>query len=250
MNCRVWFGKMKNAIRVSVITPCLNSAKTIRDTIESVRNQTYKNIEYIIVDGGSTDETLEIIKEYCPKFNGRMKYISEKDKGIYNAMNKGIKMSTGNVIGIINSDDFYETDAVEKVVNYLSGENYQVIYGLLNIIDKRGQIKIHQAKHTSLLKRVLPHPTCFFTRSIYRDYGLYSEHYKLASDYELMLRVYRHKNVKFTYIPEILANYRLGGSSSDSRVMFEANFIRLRYGGLSLKEFLIKNYRDYIWYVK
>ncbi len=94
--------------KVSIVTPCLNSEKTIRDTIESVLYQTYKNIEYIIVDGSSTDNTVKIIKEYLPKFHGRMKFVSEKDNGIYNAMNKGIKMSSGNIIGIINSDDYYE----------------------------------------------------------------------------------------------------------------------------------------------
>ena len=99
-------------MKISIITPCLNSAKTIRQTIESVLNQTYQDIEYIIVDGASTDGTLEIIQEYEDQFQGRMQYVSEPDNGIYDAMNKGIRMSHGNVIGIINSDDFYEEDAV------------------------------------------------------------------------------------------------------------------------------------------
>ena len=103
-------------MKISIITPCLNSAKTIRQTIESVLNQTYHNIEYIIVDGASMDGTLEIIQEYEPQFQGRLHYVSEPDHGIYDAMNKGIRMSHGNVIGIINSDDYYEQDAVEKMV--------------------------------------------------------------------------------------------------------------------------------------
>ncbi len=106
--------------KISIITPCLNSEKTIRDTMESVLHQTYKNIEYIIVDGGSEDRTLEIIHEYEHLFNGRLKYISEKDNGIYDAMNKGIRQSKGKLIGIIGSDDYYETDAVEKVAAHMT----------------------------------------------------------------------------------------------------------------------------------
>lgn len=102
--------------KVSIITPCLNSEETIRDTIESVLGQSYQNIEYIIVDGRSTDRTIEIVKEYASGFEGRLRYISEKDSGIYDAMNKGILQASGSVIGIINSDDWYEPEAVEQAV--------------------------------------------------------------------------------------------------------------------------------------
>lgn len=237
-------------IKVSIITPCLNSEKTIRDTIESVWKQTYRNIEYIIVDGGSTDCTLEIIKEYCPKFHGRMKYISESDTGIYNAMNKGIRMSTGKIIGIINSDDFYQLDAVQNIVENMTEAKCQVVYGFLNIIDSKGKCRIAKESHEALLKAMIPHPTCFLTRAVYREYGLYSEHFKLASDYELMLRVYKHKDVAFTNTHKVIANFRLGGASDSSRITFEVNYIRLKYGGLSLKEFLVKSYADYICSVK
>ena len=109
-------GKYKMDMKVSIITPCLNSETTIRDTIESVIRQSYQNMEYIIVDGGSTDRTVEIIEEYMDVFAGRLRYISEKDNGIYDAMNKGIQRASGSVIGIINSDDWYEPEAVERAV--------------------------------------------------------------------------------------------------------------------------------------
>ena len=122
----------ENNIKVSIITVCFNSEKTIRRTIESVLYQTYPNIEYIIVDGKSTDGTVDIVKEYLPAFQKRLRYVSERDKGIYDAMNKGIRLSAGDVIGIINSDDFYEPDAVENIVKYADRGSCQVLYGYCN----------------------------------------------------------------------------------------------------------------------
>lgn len=125
---------MKCNIRVSVITPVYNGAEHIRDTIESVLGQTYKNIEYIVVDGGSTDRTMEIVKEYEPLFQGRMKYVREKDKGIYNAMNKGICMSAGQLIGIINSDDYYDRNAVQNIIDNMGDAECHVVYGYLELL--------------------------------------------------------------------------------------------------------------------
>jgi len=236
-------------MKVSIITPCLNSERTIRDTIESVLNQTYRNIEYIIVDGSSTDSTVEIIKEYFPKFHGRMKYVSEKDKGIYNAMNKGIKMSSGGLIGILNSDDFYQTDAVQNIVEHMSDAKYQVVYGYLNVIPQKGKNRIVKESHEALSKAMIPHPSCFLTRAVYRDYGLYSEHFKLASDYDLMLRIYAHSNIRFIHVHKVIANFRLGGASANISIKFEVNFIRLKHGALSVKEYIAKSYADCISYI-
>ncbi len=240
---------MKKMIKVSIITPCLNSEKTIRDTIESVLNQTYRNIEYIIVDGGSTDNTVKIIKEYLPKFHGRMKYISEKDTGIYNAMNKGIKMSCGGLIGIINSDDFYQIDAVQNIVEYMSDAKHQVIYGYLNVIPKKGKSRIAKESHETLPKTMIPHPSCFATRAVYRDYGLYSEHFKLASDYDFMLRLYACPNIQFIHVHKVIANFRLGGASDNASINFEVDFIRFKHGVLSVKAFITKIYEDYMCYI-
>ncbi len=175
-------------VLVSIITPVYNGEKTIRDTIESVLRQTYKNIEYIVIDGASTDHTMEIVKEYEPLFQGRLKCVSEKDSGIYNAMNKGIRLSTGQLIGIINSDDYYEFDAVEKVVSVMSDDFYQVIYGYLRIIEKGGESRVTKVHKDS--GKMIAHPTCFLTRTVYQKYGMFLEWFETFADYELMLRLY------------------------------------------------------------
>lgn len=223
--------------RVSIITPCLNSEKTIRDTIESVLRQTYQNIEYIIVDGGSADGTIPIIKEYIPLFQGRLRYISEKDKGIYDAMNKGIKMSRGCLIGIINSDDYYECTAVEKAVAKYRMGGEQVIYGYLGLLQGNHRIRIQNFSHKNLNQNMIPHPTCFVSRKAYQKYGLFRKAFKITADYELMIRLYE-KNVEFIQIPEVLANFRLGGASSSSRKEIEKNTVKLVYHYISFREYI------------
>ena len=125
---------MMRDIPVTVITPCYNSEKTIRRTIESVLNQTYSNIEYLIIDGASTDNTVSIAKEYEEAFQGRMKIVSEPDDGIYYAMNKGISMATGELIGIVNSDDYYEKEAVALMVENRTEADYQILYGFQRVL--------------------------------------------------------------------------------------------------------------------
>lgn len=224
--------------KISIITPCLNSVKTIRQTIESVLYQTYPNIEYIIIDGGSKDGTLSVIEEYKPLFQGRMKYISEKDRGIFDAMNKGIKMSSGCLIGILNSDDYYEYEAVEHCVKkYIAGSE-QVIYGYLRVLNKDRTIKICKDSHKGICQNMIPHPSCFVSREVYRKHGLFLKFFKVTADYEFMLRVYK-KHVEFIQIPEVLTNFRVGGASSNRRTQIEKETIRLMYKCISLKEYII-----------
>lgn len=200
-------------MKVSIITPCLNSRSTIRQTIESVLNQTWQNIEYIVVDGGSCDGTQEIIRECLPRFHGRMRYISENDRGIYDAMNKGIRMSRGRLIGIVCSDDYYEHDAVERAVSCLTDDKYQVIYGYCRLIDKGHAVGLMKSNHRDLKQHMIPHPTCFVTRETYRDMGLYLTVFKISADYELMLRLYQSQKVVFTQSKTVLTNFRIGGAS-------------------------------------
>lgn len=195
-------------MKVSIITPCLNSEQTIRQTIESVLGQTYENIEYILMDGGSTDRTVDIIKEYQQISGGRLQYISKKDQGIYDAMNKGILWASGNVIGIINSDDWYEPDTIDQVVRCFSETGADLVYGEIWVIDENGNREYHTLR--SLLP---PHPSTFVKRETYQKYGMFDTHYRIAADLDMLLR-FMVEGVHFAHIDRILANFRKTGISN------------------------------------
>lgn len=204
-----------NNVKISIITVSLNSEKYIKDTIESVIKQNYKNYEYIIIDGGSVDKTLEIIRSYLNKFEGRLKLLSEKDYGIYDAMNKGIQMAEGNVIGIVNSDDYYTEDALQKVVDAISEyPNTDVIYSDMHMFDDCGKIIRTYIGNSDMLKKgmLVNHPTCFVTRKAYEKYGYFDIKYKIVADYDLMLRIHNNNGV-FRKIEGVLTMYRCGGTS-------------------------------------
>lgn len=225
---------------ISVVTVCYNSAKTIGRTLESVKNQTYANYEYIIIDGGSTDGTLSIIEEYIPQFEGKLSYISEKDTGIYNAMNKGIRRCKGELIGIINSDDWYEPDALEHAAEAYSGEPYEVVYGMLRTYRGEQENSVLLNRHELLEVHPLMHPACFITRRAYTDLGCYDEvNYKSSSDYELFLRYFHSGKVTFTPVYKIMANYTFGGMSSSNFAVIETARLKYSLGLMSRKKYFI-----------
>lgn len=220
-------------ILVSVITPCYNSGKTIEKTLECIENQTYHNIEYIIVDGGSTDETLEIIEKHRQRLPERFRLISEKDSGIYDAMNKGIGLATGQLIGIVNSDDWYEKDTIEQAVAHYQGNPYEVLYGMQRTYLNGREKATFIYHHDFLPQQMITHPTCFVTADTYRDFGTFDLQYRSAADYDLMLRYFESKKVVFTPVMRVLSNFQLGGMSSSQTGVRENATIRYRRGYLS-----------------
>lgn len=205
-------------MKMSIITVVYNNQEYINECIESVLEQTHKDIEYIVIDGASTDATLEIINKYKNRIS---KIVSEPDNGIYDAMNKGIGLATGDVVGILNSDDFYSTNTVlEKVNNAFETTGAQSCYGDLVYIssDKSRVIRYWKSGEFSkeLIKKgwMPPHPTFFVKRELYKKYGKFNTAFKIAADYEFILRILARERVDTTYIPEVLVEMRIGGESN------------------------------------
>lgn len=224
-----------NNVLVSVITVCYNSAGTITHTVESMLHQTYEHYEYIIIDGASTDNTLEILKSYEPRFGGKMKIISEPDSGIYDAMNKGIRKASGELIGLVNSDDFYEKNALEVMAreyNKLQKEHV-VLYGFQRSLEGENEINVVLYHHRYLGRQMITHPTCFVSKQVYRDFGVFDTSYKSSADYELMLRFLYTEKVYFQPVYEIISNFQLGGMSSSQKGYRETAKLQYRYKFIS-----------------
>ncbi len=223
-------------IKVSIITVCYNSEKTIEKTIKSVLGQTYDNIEYIIVDGASSDGTMDIVSSYRERFGDRLTVISEPDDGIYFAMNKGIERSSGELIGIINSDDWYETNAVEKMVEAYR-ENHDnpltVYYGMTGIISDGIMLEVAGSSHENLEDEMISHPSCFVTKAAYDKIGVFDTGYTSVADYDLMLRYKRSGQVSFVPVEAHIANFVLGGMSSTGRAYIDLLRLKMHYGKIS-----------------
>lgn len=216
-NIKIQFFKL---MKVSIITVVYNNVKTIRSAINSVLNQSYNEIEYIIIDGASTDGTLDIINEYRDKISV---IVSEKDNGIYDAMNKGILQATGDIIGILNSDDLYDNNKIIEIIadEFIKDKKLEIVYGDLVYVAKNDISKIVR-KWTSCdydltffdRGEVPPHPSLFLKNNVYKIAGLFNLEYKLASDYEFMLRVFKKNTFKLKYINKVLVKMRLGGATN------------------------------------
>ena len=217
-------------MRISIITVCYNSEATIKDTFESVLKQTYKNYQYVVVDGKSTDNTLKIINDYQKKFkkNGiEFDYISEKDNGLYDAMNKGIKKAKGDIIGIINSDDIiHDSDAFKKIVQKFEEDKCDATYSDLYIMDydlKKINRVFIAGKKSYKNGWYPPHPTLYVKKEVYEKYGTYDLRYRIAADYDFMVRIMKN-NIKMSYIKEVLIYMRAGGTSTSSLKAYKKSF--------------------------
>ena len=207
-------------MKVSIITTSYNSAATIADTLNSVREQDYPDIEHIIIDGKSTDKTVQIVET----FPHVAKLISEKDKGIYDAMNKGLNLVTGNIIAILNSDDIYSNSSViSKVVNCFAKSETETIFGDLQYVSEKDLNKVIRTWRSGHFKKknfyygwMPPHPAFFVRKEVYEKVGLFNTELKSAADYEMMLRILLKNHCTSAYLPEILVKMRTGGMSNAS----------------------------------
>lgn len=207
-------------IKISIITVCYNSEKTIKQTIDSVVSQKIKEIEHIIIDGGSSDKTLSIIKK---NFSSIQKIISEPDKGIYDAMNKGIQNASGEIIGFLNSDDFFSNENVLSGVLKQFNENPSIraCYSDLIYVDRCDELKnIRYWKSSKFIPGSFsrawcpPHPTFFAYRSVYEEFGNFNLSYHLASDNDIMMRFLEVHKINVKYVPEVWVKMRLGGTTN------------------------------------
>lgn len=207
-------------MKISILTVSYNSESTIRDTIESVLAQTYPNIEYIVVDGASKDNTMGIVSEYSGSI---AKVVSEPDKGIYDAMNKGIALATGDVVGILNSDDFYENTTALATVAAAFTKNpaSALVYGDVVFVEPDNLQKVtrfYSAAHFRAWKLrfgwMPPHPGTFIRSTVYRDVGPYSLLYKISADYEMFVRLLLCKRLQYSHINQVLVRMRSGGVST------------------------------------
>ena len=206
-------------MKISIVTTTYNSEKTIEETLQSVLSQKYEDFEHIIVDGDSKDKTMEIVKKYEDKYKGKMKYISEPDKGIYDAMNKGIQMATGDVVGLLNSDDKYANNEVlGKIAETVETNKCDGVYGNLLYMDHETMSKPKRkwiTKSTNVRTgNILAHPTLYLKKEVYDEMGLYDLKYKVVSDYDFMVKLLISKKYNLVHIKEYLIHMRLGGASS------------------------------------
>jgi glycosyltransferase involved in cell wall biosynthesis len=212
--------------KISIITASFRSETTIRDTLESVNQQTYPQIEHIIIDGGSNDRTLDIVKAY----GKRVAYIiSEPDQGIFDAYNKGLIVATGDIIGILNSDDFYVTPyVIEHIMNVFQDQTIDAVYADLVYVDKKDTNKIlrywrSRPNRKGDISLAFPpaHPTLFLRNSVYKRTGQFNTNYKYAGDYEFMLRAFHTHAIKSAYINEIIIRMRAGGTTGGSLIFIK-----------------------------
>ncbi len=238
-------------MKISIITASYNSIKTLADTMESVLSQTYTDWEYIVVDGGSKDGTIDLIRKYEPRFGDKLKWTSEPDHGIYDAMNKGILKSTGEVVGILNSDDYFTNiDALSTIASALSDAELDAVYGDIHFINEGEPNKIvryYSSRHFKpfwLRFGFMPaHPSFYIRRAVYQKVGLYDTSYKIGSDFEMMVRLFRKQRIRYQYLAKDFVTMRTGGMSTKSlksrRTLLAEDVRACRSNGIYTNQFLI-----------
>lgn len=240
-------------MKISIITATYNSEQSIISALKSISAQTYNNVELVIIDGASKDNTVSKIKE---TFTGNLKLISEKDNGIYDALNKGIKAATGNFIGFVHSDDFLASkESLSKIAGIFQEENVDGVYGDLQYVNKEETSKVirywkSEAFKPELLKKgwMPAHPTLFLKKEVYEKHGLFNLDYNIAADYDLMLRIFNDPTLKFKYMPEVITKMRVGGASNRSlkniKLKSQEDLMALRSNGIKnpLKVLAYKNF--------
>tara|TARA_B100001093_G_C26751317_1_gene981279 strand:- start:277 stop:1023 length:747 start_codon:yes stop_codon:yes gene_type:complete len=210
-------------VKVSLITATYNSSISIKTCLDSIVSQDYSDLEYLFIDGGSSDNTISIIKKYQQN-NPFIKMVSEKDHGIYDALNKGISAASGDIIGFVHSDDFLASnDIINHIVSMMKTENLDGVYGDLQYIDKNNTQKVIRNWIScdfkfSLLKNgwMPPHPTLFLKKEVYQKHGLFDLSFRISADYDFMLRIFKDSELKFGYLPKAITKMRVGGASNRS----------------------------------
>jgi glycosyltransferase involved in cell wall biosynthesis len=212
-------------MKVSIVTVSYNAVSTIEQTIQSVLNQNYDNIEYVVIDGQSTDGTREIIEKYKDRLDY---YVSEPDNGIYDAMNKGVKIATGDIIAFLNADDWYEKDVVSAVSQKFIYSDADIVYGDTNIIDKNGKKSISRKRTVeNIWKNIIAcHQSIFVKRNLFFKIGMFDLSYEIAADYDWLLRAYIY-GARFAEIDTVISNYRIGGFSSLNSLKYTKEYVAI-----------------------
>ena len=230
-------------MKVSIITVCRNCEDSIRQTIESVIGQNYKNIEYIVIDGASDDKTLSIINEFKSRIDI---LVSEKDNGIYDALNKGLRVATGDVLGFLHGDDeFASPTIISEIISYFTDESVSAVYGDLQYVSTKNPFNIvrhwrSRCFDKNLLRRgwMPPHPTLYVKKCWYRKFGEFDINFDISADYDSILRLFAYSSFNPVYLPKVIVKMKLGGKSNQSIAMVlrkvNEDFLILKKNGFSL----------------
>jgi glycosyltransferase involved in cell wall biosynthesis len=228
-------------LKISVVTVCYNSERTIRKTFDSISNQTNQDFEYVIIDGASSDNTLQLIKEFSEsgRFEGELRYISEPDEGIYDAMNKGINIASGEYVALLNSDDWYESDVIDTLHKEIStNPGVDIFYGFIRLIKDSREYMVRRNSYDFIMEGsgLIQHPTCFIRKSAYKDVGYFDTNYRVCADQDLMIRMVK-AGKKYKGIDSVITNFSMIGISYNYDVTREVLTFKLKHNIIGRSEY-------------